>query len=87
MGLDFWFREDCARILAATQETMAVTMNATPALDPVQAKAYRQGFSDAIRSVAIAFGVAAPASAGGHGRRGNEVRILDVGHRDSRDGR
>ena len=27
MGLDLWFREDVARILASTQETMLATMS------------------------------------------------------------
>jgi hypothetical protein len=69
MGLDLWFQQDVARILASVQETMAATMNAAPALDPAQAETYRTGFSDAIRTVAVAFGVAAPALLGGNGNR------------------
>jgi hypothetical protein len=57
MGLDLWFREDVTRILAATQETMRTSMEATPPLDPETAAAYQQGFADAVRSIAIAFGV------------------------------
>jgi hypothetical protein len=57
MGLDLWFREDVTRILAATQETMRTSMEATPPLDPDAATAYQQGFGDAVRSIAIAFGV------------------------------
>jgi hypothetical protein len=78
MGLDVWFQTDVARLLAATQETMTVTMNANTALDPAQAEAYRQGFSDAIRAVAIAFGVATPTLAGDNGQRGGGVRVIDT---------
>ena len=60
-GLDLWFREDVARILASTHETMAASMRAAPPLNPETAKAYQQGFIDALRAVAVAFGVAAPA--------------------------
>jgi hypothetical protein len=59
MGLDLWFREDVARILASTQETMHTSLQAVPALDPEMAATYEQGFADALRSVAIAFGVSA----------------------------
>jgi hypothetical protein len=59
MGLDLWFREDVARILASQYETMQastdVAMNGNT-------EAYRQGFEDAIRGMAVAFGVAAPTS-------------------------
>ena len=57
MSLDLWFREDVARILASTRGAMAAVQDANPALDPDRAEAYRQGFTDALRSVAAAFGV------------------------------
>ena len=57
MGLDLWFREDVARILASTQETMHNSLGAVPPLDPEKADAYQQGFGDALRAVAVAFGV------------------------------
>jgi hypothetical protein len=60
MGLDLWFQQDVARILASTHETMAASMRATASLDAEIAEAYQQGFMDALRAVAIAFGVAAP---------------------------
>ncbi|MBN1136275.1 MAG: hypothetical protein JXM73_06805 [Anaerolineae bacterium] len=60
MGLDVWFAQDVARILAATHEAMAASMRATAPLDTETAEAYRTGFVDALRAVAIAFGVAVP---------------------------
>ncbi len=69
MGLDLWFPDDVKRILAATHETMDSAMDgaslgaAAPA-DPDVAAAYRQGFVDALRAVAVAFGVAQPSVAG-----------------------
>jgi hypothetical protein len=61
MGLDLWFREDVARILASTQETMRSTLGAVAAVEPERADAYQDGFADALRAVAIAFGVCTPA--------------------------
>jgi hypothetical protein len=58
MGLDLWFREDVARILASAGETMRMSQNATAPLDPEMAALYQQGFGDALRAVAVAFGVA-----------------------------
>lgn len=55
MGLDLWFKEDVARILAATQETMQASQAAS-----VVNEDYQQGFRDAIHAVAVAFGAAAP---------------------------
>ncbi len=85
MGLDLWFPDDVKRVLASTHETMAFAMDgaslgaAAPA-DPEVAAAYRQGFVDALRAVAVAFGVAQPSAMGpanpGNGRNGR-VRVLD----------
>ena len=60
MGLDVWFRQDVARILASTQETLAQTQGAVLPLDPERAGAYQQGFAAALQSVAVAFGLDAP---------------------------
>jgi hypothetical protein len=60
MGLDLWFPDDVKRILASTHETMAASMRAAPPLNPEMAEAYQQGFVDALRVVAVAFGVAVP---------------------------
>lgn len=86
MGLDLWFQADVARILASTQETMSATMSATPALDLEQAEAYRQGFGDAIRAVAVAFGIAAPISPDGNGNRpSHNMPLIDAGPRPWRE--
>lgn len=57
MALSVWFHDDVRRILAATHETMRTAMAAAPPLDPEAAAAYQQGFGDAVRAMAIAFGV------------------------------
>ena len=62
MGLDVWFRQDVARILASTQGTLAQAQGAVTPLDPERANAYRQGFADALQSVAVAFGLERPGS-------------------------
>ena len=64
MALDLWFREDISRILASTHETMRASVGALPALDPELSETYRQGFVDALRAIAIAFGVVAPSEPG-----------------------
>ena len=58
MGLDVWFERDVARILASTHETMAASMRASTPLDAEIAEAYQKGFMEALRAVAVAFGVA-----------------------------
>lgn len=78
MGLDLWFREDVARILASTHETMAASLGAATPVDAEAADAYRQGFNDALRALAVAFGVAAPRLAGGHGHNGDNGRSRAV---------
>jgi hypothetical protein len=60
MGLDLWFREDIARILGVAYEAM---QSSTDAVSPAVSEAglaYRQGFEDALRSVAAGFGLVAP---------------------------
>jgi hypothetical protein len=59
-GLDLWFQQDVARILASTHEAMAASMRATAPLDAEMAQIYQQGFWDALQAVAVAFGVAGP---------------------------
>ena len=59
MALDLWWSEDVARILASTRETML----ASQARGPVN-EDYQQGFVDALRSVAVAFGVVTPKGPG-----------------------
>ena len=78
-GLDLWFREDVARILASTHETMVASMRASAPLDPETAGAYQQGFVDALRAMAVAFGVASP---GGRDASTIQGELLSSGRRD-----
>ena len=50
MGLDLWFRDDVARILAALARTAA----------RAPAGEYQHGYIDALGDVAASFGIAAP---------------------------
>ncbi|MFC2037077.1 hypothetical protein ACFLYD_03785 [Chloroflexota bacterium] len=67
MALDLWFREDVARILASTQETMSGLLGEVSTISSAEADAYHRGFVDALRAVGIAFGVARPGAAPGSG--------------------
>lgn len=60
MTLDLWFREDVARILAATHEAMTSTQAATSVREVAYTEAYRRGYEDALRTVGVAFGVMLP---------------------------
>jgi hypothetical protein len=62
MGLDVWFRDDVARMLAAAHETLQASSHGAPPLDPERAEAYHQGFEDALRALAVAFGLVGPGS-------------------------
>jgi hypothetical protein len=77
MALDLWFREDVARILAATQETMRNSMGAVSPADTEVGAAYQQGFVDALRAVAIAFGVVPLAGAGPAPRAARAPTVYD----------
>ena len=59
MGLDLWFREDVARILASTWEAMrsAQRMSGHANAD------YQRGVEDTLRAVGLAFGLVQPAGA------------------------
>jgi hypothetical protein len=62
MGLDLWFRQDVARILAATWDTMRAAAEGTRPISGTTsedrlARAYAQGFEDALRAVSVAFGL------------------------------
>lgn len=70
MGLDLWFKEDVARILASSHETMRAMSDAVQASSTEAAYNYRQGFEDALRAVALAFGVVPPPPS---------VRVIDAG--------
>jgi hypothetical protein len=68
MALDLWFREDVARILASTQETMSGLLGEVSTISSEEADAYQRGFVDALRAVGIAFGVARPGAVQDSGR-------------------
>ena len=75
MGLDLWFREDVARVLASTQEAMRNSLGAVAPADLKTAGAYQQGFVDAIRAVAFAFGIV-PESAAESGHRWRQPTVV-----------
>jgi hypothetical protein len=54
-------------MLAAAHETLQASSRGAPPLDPERAEAYHQGFEDALRALAVAFGLAVP-GAGQNGR-------------------
>jgi hypothetical protein len=58
MGLDLWFREDVMRILASTYETMRASLSVAVPEGAGRTDAYERGFTDALRTVALAFGLA-----------------------------
>jgi hypothetical protein len=62
MGLDLWFQEDVARMLASVHETMLASTDAVSDDDLRDTQAYRQGFLDSLRALAVAFGVRLPPS-------------------------
>lgn len=76
MGLDLWFREDVARILASTHETMRAAAEALRTEVIEMDDAYRRGFEDGLRTVAVAFGVTPPGPRRPK-RSGPQVRIVD----------
>jgi len=80
MGLDLWFREDVARILAATHEAMAntgsVVAENSETASCEQLVTYQRGYEDALRAVGVAFGVMLPRGAAA---RSESWRALDAG--------
>ncbi len=62
MSLDVWFKDDIRNTLLALNETSHDTHAQLAALvgESATAQSYRLGYGDALRAVAIAFGVAAP---------------------------
>lgn len=57
MGLDLWFKQDVARILASQAQTAA----------RYPGKEYKEGYLDALSDLAVAFGLAAPQAGSGPG--------------------
>jgi hypothetical protein len=63
MSLDVWFQQDIKHTLLAINQTSldTTTRLASLAGDTPELQAYRAGYNDALRAVAIAFGIAHPA--------------------------
>ena len=57
MGLDLWFRDDVRAILRSVQATHRTARERCPALDEDHARAYDEGYGDALANIAIAFGL------------------------------
>lgn len=57
MGLDLWFKEDVARIIGAAYTALRMSSSSVAPEDVRHADAYRQGWEDALRTVAAGFGV------------------------------
>lgn len=62
MGLDVFFRDDVTRILASVLEAQRNNAIAITPLDAEYATAYQRGFYDALKAVAVGFGIASPAT-------------------------
>ena len=62
MSLDVWFKDDIRNTLLALNETSLDTHALVVSLagDSASAASYRSGYGDALRAVAIAFGIAYP---------------------------
>ena len=62
MSLDVWFKDDIRNTLLALNETSRDTHALVVSLagDSATATSYRSGYGDALRAVAIAFGIANP---------------------------
>lgn len=55
MSLDVWFRDDIRRVLYALDEASRAAQAHASTGAPISS--YRAGYSDAMRAVAIAFGI------------------------------
>ena len=80
-GLDVWFADDVSRILASAHETLTASLRGAPPLDVERAEAYQQGFVDALRAVAVGFGVLPPEARQQGARSIVEVEAGRVGAR------
>ena len=60
MSLDMWFRDEVTRILASVLEAQRNNAIAITPLDAEYATAYQRGFCDALKAVAVGFGIAPP---------------------------
>lgn len=64
MSLDVWFQQDIKNtLLAINQTSLDTTVRlASLAGETSELKAYRAGYNDALHAIAIAFGIAHPAT-------------------------
>jgi len=60
MSLDMWFRDEVIRILASVLEAQRNNAIAITPLDAEYATAYQRGFYDALKAVAVGFGITPP---------------------------
>lgn len=82
MGLDLWFREDVARILASAHETLKALSAAMSPEGSEVTDAYQQGFVDALGAVAVAFGVQPSGIVPSQSQPPGSMRIVDAGVTD-----
>ncbi|MBI5879450.1 MAG: hypothetical protein HZB53_17515 [Chloroflexi bacterium] len=61
MSLDVWFRDDIRRVLLALEDASRSAQVHTAVASDAPLDSYRAGYTDAIRAVAVAFGIAEPA--------------------------
>ena len=71
MGLDLWFRQDVARILASVGQ--AASRHAQGE--------YKRGYNDALADVALAFGLVTPGNGDGAWIEGELRKIADKAER------
>lgn len=66
MSLDVWFQQDIKRTLLAIHQSHRDTARAVSAFtgESSETVAYRAGFNDALRAVAIAHGIVKPTAMG-----------------------
>ena len=72
-----WFSEDIRRALVAADESSAAMAEVAEWLghaDPVEVRAYREGYRDALITLALAFGLAPAVVSGG-------LALLEIGDR------
>ena len=60
MGINMFFHEDVTRILGSVLEVQRNSARSVTALDSEYAVAYQRGFVDALKAVAVGFGIAPP---------------------------
>ena len=79
MSLDVWFKDDIRNTLLALSEASQDTHAQVVSLvgESPTAQSYRSGYGDALRAVAIAFGITAPRM---NDERAASMPRLEAGH-------